>query len=117
MLIPIEDLENHWTENQNLMVLLPILEYSYPSVLDKINTSQVLSREVLREVVEYSLSFPSRHWAMSAVTWMDNGFEINQSIYEKLVLISLIDVFRHQVCQSQRVSPVKVGIGLSEAQS
>ena len=88
MLIPFEDLENHWTENQNLMVLLPILEYSYPSVLDKINTSQVLSREVLREVVEYSLSFPSRHWAMSAVTWMDNGFEINQSIYEKLVLIS-----------------------------
>jgi hypothetical protein len=39
-------------------------------------------------MVEYSLRFPSRHWAMSAVKWMESGFNINQTICDNLIAIS-----------------------------
>ncbi|MGQ8366676.1 hypothetical protein [Glaciecola sp. 1036] len=88
MLVPIEELESRWLEMENPMALLPLLEYSYPEVLDNIKTSKVLSSELLEQVVEYSLRFPSRHWALSAVLWIENGFVINSDIYDGLIRIS-----------------------------
>ncbi len=84
----IEELERLWIEHRELMPLLPILEYSYLEVLEKLEFCAHLNEKLLSEVVEYSLSFPSRHWALSAVSWIENGFPINNLICEKLLEIS-----------------------------
>jgi hypothetical protein len=88
MIISIEELDFRWKESNNLMVLLPLLEYSYPEVLQEIKGSNSITESNLVSMVEYSLRFPSRHWALSAVNWMENGFTINKGICESLIAIS-----------------------------
>ena len=88
MIISIEELDERWNESNNLMALLPLLEDSYPQVLQEIKGFDSITEEVLTRVVEYSLRFPSRHWALSAVKWMERGFTINQAIFESLIIIS-----------------------------
>jgi hypothetical protein len=87
-IIPIEELEDRWSNRNALMDILPLLEYRYPNVLEVISDSKVFDEAKLLQVVEYSLTFPSRHWALSAVIWMENGIVINQEISDKLVAIS-----------------------------
>ena len=72
MIISIEELDERWKEGNNLMALLPLLEYSYPEVLQEIKGFDSITEEALANVVEYSLRFPSRHWALSAVKWMES---------------------------------------------
>ena len=88
MRVPVEELENRWVESNNLIALLPLLEYPYPEILREISGSKIISKDRLEEVVEYSLRFPVRHWALSAIVWMESGFVINQTICESLVHIS-----------------------------
>ncbi len=85
---PIEELEDRWNSRNALMDILPLLKYNYPDVLEVISDSKIIDEAKLLKVVEYSLTFPSRHWALSAVTWMENGMVINQEINDKLVSIS-----------------------------
>lgn len=88
MIVSIEELDDRWKESNNLMVLLPLLEYSYPEVLQEIKGSDSITEDDLISMVEYSLRFPSRHWALSALKWMESGFTINQAICESLIAIS-----------------------------
>jgi hypothetical protein len=88
MIVSIEELEDRWKESNKLMALLPLLEYSYPEVLQDIKGSDFITEDVLVSMVEYSLRFPSRHWALSAVKWMESGFTINRAICENLIAIS-----------------------------
>ena len=88
MIISIEELDERWRESNNLMVLLPLLEYPFPEVLQEIQSFDSISEDTLINMLEYSLRFPSRHWALSAVKWMESGFIINQAIYESLISIS-----------------------------
>jgi len=88
MIVSIEELNDRWKESNNLMSLLPLLEYSYPEVLQEIKGSGSITENDLVGMVEYSLRFPSRHWALSAVKWMENGFTINKVICENLIAIS-----------------------------
>ena len=88
MIISIEELDDRWKESNNLMALLPLLEYSYPEVLQEIKESSSITEDDLASMVEYSLRFPSRHWALSAVKWMEHGFTINSAICENLIAIS-----------------------------
>ena len=70
------------------MPMLPILEHPYPDVLNEIGFESCITQNLLTDIVEYSLNFPSRHWALSAVTWIENGFPINNSICKRLLNIS-----------------------------
>ena len=88
MKISIQELNTRWIENNNLMVLLPLLEYSYPDILEDLKEIETISKDTLTELVEYSLRFPSRHWALSAVVWIENGFIINSKICDSLLTIS-----------------------------
>ena len=88
MLISIRELDARWKETGALMSLLPLLKYSYPEVLHEIKDSASIAESTLLDLVEYSLRFPSRHWALSAVLWMECGFTINKPICEKLIAIS-----------------------------
>jgi hypothetical protein len=88
MIISIEELDDRWKESNNFIALLPLLEYSYPEVLQDIKGSDSITEDDLVGMVEYSLRFPSRHWALSAIKWMENGFIINQAICENLIAIS-----------------------------
>ncbi len=84
----IEELEQLWNEHHNLMFLLPILEYSYAEVLSELSENSSITTDVLSKVVEFSLGFPSRHWALKAVGWTESGFQMNSVICEKLFSIS-----------------------------
>ncbi|BFM13531.1 hypothetical protein R50072_36840 [Simiduia litorea] len=84
----IAELNSLWLEHQNLMVLLPVLEHEYPAVIGEVKNAGALSENLLADVVEYSLRFPSRHWALLAVTWIENGFPLTSSICEQLLAIS-----------------------------
>ncbi len=84
----IHEIEELWQKHNELMPLLPILEYSYPEILGKLSPESCINEDLLSKVVEYSLEFPSRHWALSAVDWIEKGFPINSNICEKLLAIS-----------------------------
>ena len=88
MLIPIEELDSRWKQSKKLIALLPLLEYPYPEVLLEIESSDSIYQDTLADMMEYSLNFPTRHWALSAVKWIESGFTINIAIYSKLVAIS-----------------------------
>lgn len=84
----LDEIEELWRKHQEMMPLLPILEYPYPEVLGMLSDNSCIDDELLSSLVEYSLSFPSRHWALSAVFWIESGFPVNNSICEKLLEIS-----------------------------
>ncbi|MCL2914279.1 hypothetical protein L2725_10920 [Shewanella corallii] len=88
MKLSIEELDARWNESDNLMVLLPLLKHSYPEVLEEIESFGSISASTLTDLIEYSLRFPSRHWALSAVVWIENGFVINDSICQGLIDIA-----------------------------
>jgi len=88
MILSIEELDDRWKESNSLMALLPLLEYSYPEVLVEIKGFDSISEDTLSQMIEYSLRFPSRHWALSALFWIESGFTINHAICESLIAIS-----------------------------
>ena len=91
------DLEDLWKEHKNLIVLLPILEFEYPDVLEVIPRNSIVTPILLTNLVEYSLSCPSRYWTLLAVKWLENGFPINMTICNRLEDISLNEVDSQQL--------------------
>ncbi|RRW40379.1 hypothetical protein EGJ52_21560 [Pseudomonas luteola] len=84
----IGELERLFVAHKSHMALLPILEYSYPAVLDELPEHGVITERLLAEVIDYSLAFPTRHWAWLAASWMESGFPISQEICDKLLAVS-----------------------------
>lgn len=84
----IAELERLWVDHKSHMVLLPILEYPYPAVLEELQEEGAISGELLAEVVYYSLDFPSRHWALLAANWVESGFPLSQEICDKMLAVS-----------------------------
>ena len=88
MKIPIKELDARWSESKRVISLLPLLEYSLHEVKCAISDDFTITENDLSLMIEYSLTFESRHWALSAMGWMEQGFKINSSICEKLLAIS-----------------------------
>jgi hypothetical protein len=83
----IEEIEHRWIESNRLISLLALLEYEYPEIMERIQSTQI-STDSVAEMLSFALEFDSRHWAEKAVTWIEAGFPIDASICDKLLEIS-----------------------------
>jgi len=86
-MIEIEEIERRWVESNRLISLLVLLEYDYQEIMERIKSTKI-SNESVNEMISFALDFDSRHWADKAVTWIEAGYPINNSIYDKLLKIS-----------------------------
>lgn len=80
-------IEQRWTESKKTIALLVLLEYQYPDILSIISSSKINEDDLL-VMVEYALNFGSRHWAEKAVSWIESGLKINESIASVLNTVS-----------------------------
>lgn len=69
-------------------MLLPLLEYSYSDVLLELNYANANSQIVISELIEYTLKCPSEYWLSLAISWFENGLNINFFNSNKLLEIS-----------------------------
>ena len=81
----IYELESSWVNRGSLVPLLPLLEYDYEEAQQEVSKSQVLSDDIIQDLVKFSLSYSSNgYWAMLSIGWMEKGFPINEEIYKVL---------------------------------
>jgi hypothetical protein len=72
-------------DRMGYLVLLPLLEFSYPDVNERLVTdltgSGVPENQVsLRELVGFALQRATPYWASRVVIWLEAGFPFDQQI-------------------------------------
>ena len=87
-MIPFGEIENRWDKDNELMHILPLLEYEYLDAEKKVMQSSTLTNETLISLVLYALEFQSEYWGNLTLQWLDSEMEINTEISESLVTFS-----------------------------
>ena len=89
----IAELEQKWHLGKNFLALLPLLEFTYDEAMSDLKSNDSFIIDKLDDFMIYALDSDSIHWTESAVSWIEQGYPMNDELCVMLFKISENNIY------------------------